>query len=230
VCCPARRDFQDSTERERPERGTAAPAHEWTDEDVAKLVAAARSLASRKIAKYDYAPLLELVARLGLRLGEVLGLQWQDFNKDEAVLHVRRQWLATGEYGPTKTAAGVRRIALPQDLRDGLIALRLRSGFSGDESPVFASNLGTPLSHRNVSVRGFEAARDEAGLPDGLTFHDLRHAAASRLIAAGLSPVAVAAVLGHEDATTTLRVYAHLWNREKTDEAVRQALAGGNAS
>jgi integrase len=53
----------------------------------------------------------------------------------------------------------------------------------------------------------------------------MRHAAASRLIAAGLSPVTVAAVLGHEDATTTMRVYAHLWNRQKTDEAVRAALA-----
>jgi len=43
-----------------------------------------------------------------------------------------------------------------------------------------------------------------------LTFHSLRHAAASRLINAGLDPVAVADVLGHEDATTTLKVYARL--------------------
>jgi integrase len=130
------------------------------------------------------------------------------------------------EYGATKTAAGVRRIALPPDLRDALIALRLRSGHSIDEHPIFASNIGTPRSHRNVSRRGFEAARDEAKLPDSLRFHDLRHAAASRLIAAGLSPVTVAAVLGHEDPTTTMRVYAHLWNRQKTDEAVRTALSG----
>ncbi len=157
-----------------------------------------------------FAPLLELVARLGLRLGEALGLQWGDFDKDEGVLHARRQWLATHEYGPTKTAAGVRRIALPSDLRDALIALRLRSGFSTAEHPIFASTIGTPLSHRNVSRRGFEAPRDEAKLPRGLTFHDLRHAAASRLIAAGLSPVTVATVLGHEDPTTTMRVYAHM--------------------
>jgi integrase len=38
--------------------------------------------------------------------------------------------------------------------------------------------------------------------------------------------VTVAAVLGHEDATTTLKVYAHLWNREEKDEAVRKALGG----
>jgi integrase len=79
--------------------------------------------------------------------------------------------------------------------------------------------------HRGVSRRGFNAARDDAGLPEGLTFHDLRHAAASRLAAAGLDPVTVAAVLGHEDANVTLRVYAHLYDRRRSDEAVRAALA-----
>lgn len=76
-----------------------------------------------------------------------------------------------------------------------------------------------------MSRRGFETARDEAGLPSFLTFHDLRHAAASRLIAAGLSPVTVAAVLGHEDPTTTMRVYAHMFDRQRTDESVRKALS-----
>ncbi|MBA3844183.1 MAG: tyrosine-type recombinase/integrase [Actinobacteria bacterium] len=88
---------------------------------------------------------------------------------------------------------------------------------------------GTPLGHRNVSRRGFEPARDLAGLPSSLTFHDLRHAAASRLIGARLDPVTVATVLGHEDPTVTLRVYAHLWDRERTDEAVRLAFAGGRS-
>lgn len=36
----------------------------------------------------------------------------------------------------------------------------------------------------------------------------------------------VAAVLGHEDATVTLKVYGHLWDRQQTDEDVREALAG----
>ena len=53
------------------------------------------------------------------------------------------------------------------------------------------------------------------------------HAAASRLIDAGLDPVTVAAVLGHEDPHITLRVYAARFNRQRRDEAVRLALAGG---
>ena len=74
-----------------------------------------------------------------------------------------------------------------------------------------------------MTRRGFEPAAEIAGL-DGVTFHDLRHAAASRLIDAGLDAVTVAAVLGHEDASITLRVYAHRFNRQSRDEAVRAAL------
>jgi integrase len=78
-------------------------------------------------------------------------------------------------------------------------------------------------------VRRWEPARDAAGLPSSLTLHSLRHAAASRLINAGVDPVTVAAVLGHEDAVTTLRIYGHLYDRQKTDDDVRKALAGGGS-
>jgi len=46
------------------------------------------------------------------------------------------------------------------------------------------------------------------------------------LIRGGLDPVTVASVLGYEDATVTLSVYGHLYDRKRTDEAVRQALVG----
>ena len=147
-----------------------------------------------------------------------------DFGKDDSYLHVRGQWTAAGEYGPTKTKAGMRSIPLPPRLRDELIALRLRSDYSLDEHPIFASLTGAPLGHRNVTRRGFEPARDLAGLPCRVTFHDLRHAAASRLIRAGLDPVTVASVLGHEDATVTLKIYGHLYNPKQTHEDVRAAL------
>ena len=103
---------------------------------------------------------------------------------------------------------------LPPELRDELIALRLRSPHSHDEHPIFASRNGTPLGHRNVTRRGFEPAAKEAKL-EGVSMHSLRHAAASRLIRGGLDPVTVAHVLGHENATVTLKIYAHLFNRER---------------
>jgi class 3 adenylate cyclase len=53
-----------------------------------------------------------------------------------------------------------------------------------------------------------------------------RDAAASRMIDAGLDPVTVAGVLGHDDPSITLKVYAARFNRQSKDEAVRAALSG----
>ncbi len=221
--------FDHLTVDDRPQPSERKAAYVWSDEEIEALLTAAQTIAATPNAKYDYTELLLLTARLGLRLGEVTGLQWGDFDKDENVLHVRRQWTRLGEYQEPKTNSGKRRIPLSPDLRELLIARRLRSEFARDEDPIFASLAGTPLTHRNATKRGFEAARDLAGIT-GVSFHDLRHAAASRLIEAGLSPVVVATILGHTNPSITLRVYAHVFDRQKTDHAVRLALAGASSA
>jgi integrase len=45
------------------------------------------------------------------------------------------------------------------------------------------------------------------------------------MIARGIEPVTLAKLMGHEDIGETLNTYAHLWDRVRTDEAVRQAMA-----
>jgi integrase len=107
-----------------------------------------------------------------------------------------------------------------------LSALKLRSPYSGDEDPVFASRNGKPLGHRNVSGRGFKPAVDLAAI-EGVTFHDMRHAFASRMIARGIEVVTLSELMGQGDIRETLNTYAHLWDRVRTDEAVRQAMALG---
>jgi integrase len=204
-------------------------AHVWSDTELSSVFQAAEELAAKKESRADYTLLLRVAATLGLRCGEILGLRWEDLDKENSELHVRRQLLRTGEYGDPKTKAGKRDIPLPADLREALLAHRLASRFSQDDQPIFASRSGTPFGHRNVTRRGWEAVRDKAGLDKSLTFHDLRHAAASRLIAARLTPVQVAHVLGHKDPAVTLKVYAHLFDQKQSNEAVRQALAGVGA-
>jgi integrase len=113
------------------------------------------------------------------------------------------------------------RLDLPEDARKLLLDLRVSSRFSLDEHPVFASREGTPFGHRNVTRRGFEPARDLAGLD--VSFHNLRHAAASRLIQEGHSDAYVADQLGHEDTTITRRVYVHVFDRQEQAKA-RKAI------
>jgi integrase len=211
------------TEDDRPQTGETSKAHEWTDAELESLFAASETIAAKPESRYDYTPLIRLTAALGLRIGEALGLRWEDFNKDEGTLRVERQWTRYSEYGPTKTKAGVRDIFLPDDVRKALIDLRMRSPFSQDSHPIFASLAGTPLGHRNVTRRGFEPVAELAELE--VSFHDLRHAAASRLIASGIDDALVADQLGHEDSTITRKVYAHVYDRASKAKAVREALA-----
>jgi integrase len=157
----------------------------------------------------------------------LLGLQSQDIDLHEGTLYVRRQWTRMGAYGPTKTPAGVRRLPLSTDMVKFLTAHKLWTQHSKDDHPVFASRNGTPLGHRNVTGRGFEPAATLAGI-SGITFHDMRDAFASRMIARGVQLVPLSKLMGHEDARITLSRYAHLYDRERTDEAVRRAMAASS--
>jgi integrase len=143
------------------------------------------------------------------------------------VLHVRRQFTRLGQYAPPKTKAAVRRIPLSGETTTQLATLRLRSRYSDTDDPVFAARNGKPLKHRNATRRGFEAAAEKAGI-DGVTFHSMRHAFASRMIARGISSTVLAALTGHESSTITERRYVHLFDRQPTDEQVRQAMSVSN--
>lgn len=215
------------TRDERPQRGKHQEAHIWSDAEVAALIEASEYLARQPKSRYDYSPLLRTALCTGLRQGELLGLRWKDVDLHEGVLYVRRQWTRAGEYGPPKTPAGVRRLPLSDEMVKFLAALKLRSSYSSDEDPLFASRNGKPLGHRNVSGRGFKPAIDLVAIED-VTFHDMRHAFASRMIARGIEAVTLSKLMGHEDIRETLNTYAHLWDRVRTDDRVRQAMASSD--
>lgn len=90
------------------------------------------------------------------------------------------------------------------------------SRFARGEDWVFATALGTPCGHRNVSRRALGRTAQLAELNDDgwppLRFHDLRHTFASHLIIdLGLDPAQVSRMLGHARITITLDIYTHLF-------------------
>lgn len=135
--------FDVLTAEDRPVRQEKSEPHEWSDQQLAALLRASEANAKKPETRYDYTPLLRLTAALGLRCGEVLGLKWQDLDTAEGYLHIRRQWLRTGEYGPCKTKAGARSIALPADLKQLLLKLKMQSKHSQDSDPIFAPATAT---------------------------------------------------------------------------------------
>jgi integrase len=209
---------------ERPQASERRKRFEWSPEAIATLIAAADDLAKRPEARYDYSPLLRLLALTGLRVSEALALRWQDVDLLAAELHVRHSLGRDKTLGPPKTAAGERVVPLSPGLVETLLQLKPFAATEADF--VFAASSGGPLGYWNFRNRGFRKALEAAGLEGaGLTVHDLRHAAASLYIAAGMTPVDVAALLGHSDASITLKIYAHLFDRGDFAAKVRAAQA-----
>lgn len=156
---------------------------------------------------------------LGLRQGEILGLCWSDVDLDAGtvrVAHALQRVRGRLELVEPKSLSSRRTIPLPATVARALRAHRSRqleerlaAGARWHDSDlVFTTALGTPLDSRNVTKR-FQAALKRAGLPR-LRFHDLRHTAASLMLAQGVSARVVMETLGHSQISLTMNTYSHV--------------------
>jgi integrase len=179
-----------------------------------------------------------LTVSLGLRRGEVLGLRWSDIDLDARRLAIGAALQRiTGEglrLVETKTARSRRVVTLPDVCVAALRAHRMRqlqdeqlAGSRWVETGfVFTSGIGTPLDTDSVG-RKLRRLLLDAGLP-AVRFHDLRHSAASLLLAQGVAPRVVMDVLGHSQISVTMNTYTHVAPSlvDAAAAAVDRALAG----
>jgi integrase len=82
------------------------------------------------------------------------------------------------------------------------------AGLWKDNGLVFPSQVGTPLSARNLQ-RQFKALLERAGLPP-IRFHDLKHTCATLLLSRNVHPKIVSEMLGHSNISITLDTYSHV--------------------
>jgi integrase len=163
--------------------------------------------------------LLVLVLRwTGLRIAEALGLHWDDLREtDEGpVLIVCRQWQDGRLVEHTKTAAGVRLVAVVPSLARALIDARATATFAAPDHPIFATSRGTHQDSHNLRRR-LRPPANAAGVP-WMTPHVLRHSLATELLDHGHDISAIAKVLGHRSEAFTRRMYIHARETPRFDE------------
>ncbi len=186
-----------------------------------------RCLAKEESLPFRCSVLLALLC--GLRLGEVGALELSDVDWDECTIDIQRALKYTPEQGnfvgDPKSDAGRRTIDLPA----GMMALLEETRKYHEEAAAFLGDRwrgcgriisawdGTPVHHDTPS-KWFRKFADKNGF-EGVRFHDLRHTHATLLFASNIDAVAVASRLGHEDASTTLRIYAHAIRRRDMESA-----------
>lgn len=199
--------------------------------DVRKLLDATRD--------DDLGPLYALAATTGLRLGELLGLAWRDADLTAGTLTVRRSLArATGggwALAEPKSARSRRTIPLPATARAALDrqkvrqdALRAAAGTAWQDRDdlVFTDAIGRPMRPEGVSV-AFGKAREAAGVPP-VRFHDLRHSAATMMLAEGVPLAVISEWLGHAGIAITASHYAAVVPALRKDAADAMDRAMGS--
>jgi integrase/recombinase XerD len=136
----------------------------------------------------------------GLRLGELLALQWNDIDFNSKVIQVKNSETFT-----TKTRKN-RIVPMSEEL---FRLLRDRKENIKNESTfVFHNKKGKPLKEQTISQQ-FKKHVIDAGINDKLHFHSLRHSFATHLVKKGVPLFAIQKLLGHSTSKTT-EIYSHL--------------------
>ncbi len=149
----------------------------------------------------------------GLRIGELIALQWSDIDLAKGILtvskscHDSKTGLIIDE---PKTATSRRVIPLPKHLLPILKGIKKKS-----HSPFVASANGKPISVRSYQ-RSFELLLKKLNIPHK-SFHSLRHTFATRALECGMDVKTLSEILGHKNPTVTLNRYAHSLMEHKAD-------------
>lgn len=163
--------------------------------------------------------LFTVAIAVGLRLGEALGVSWDDIDLEAKTLRVCRALQRVDgvlTFVEPKSARSRRTIRLPVTAVDVLRQHRAQQNrerlLAGsrwiDKKLVFTSTIGTPLDERNVR-RAFRGICNAAGTPV-IRIHDLRHTCATLLLVQGVPARVVMEILGHSQIALTLDTYSHV--------------------
>jgi integrase len=182
-------------------------------------------LAAMKGHRFEAAVALGLC---GLRIGEVLGLSWDDVDLDDSpTITIRQQLAGSGKRAklvPTKTDGSATVVPIPafaaralKDHRVAQRAERIAAGKPTEEGLVFVTRYGWPVN-QDVLRTAFHERLAAAGLPE-MRFHDLRAGAATLLVAGGAAPRVAQALLRHTRASLTMELYARVSRAQEREAA-----------
>ncbi len=170
-----------------------------------------------------FRPVVATLTLAGLRVSELCALNC------EHVDLARRELRVLG----AKTPAGVRRVDIHDDLQEELAAYKAARGAAWEPGePAFVNARGKRWTRNAIAQHVIPPAleeansqRTEAGLPsirEEVTPHTLRYTCIASLFAAGADQEYVADQVGHEDVTTTNRIYRYVLQRRRRGEIGRR--------
>lgn len=155
-----------------------------------------------------YQPLVLLLAATGMRWGEATALTWADIDVAGARIRVRQAWKHDEDAGRVMGRPKTRNAFRTIETTPAIIAALGAVG--RQEQLVFRNRDGRPVQHHTFHQYHWSRAVTAAKLEPRPRVHDLRHYAASHMIASGADLFEVSRALGHKSIQTTTGVYGHL--------------------
>lgn len=177
---------------------------------------------------FRYGTSIRLTLCTGLRLGELLGLEWEDISFEKAELHVRRILHRCKNYDSTKknitsiffdepkTEKSKRVIPLTQNALDDLKKWKeFQCKEVGDVKFVVTNQEGKYLDPTTFK-KYYNLILEKCGIT-GITFHALRHTFATRALEKGMNVKVLSEILGHYSVAFTMDTYAHVLTKFKRE-------------
>lgn len=193
------------------------PKRKSYDDEQTKILLETLEKLSIEETKYKVAIILTVFT--GVRLGELMGLEWQDIDLKNGIICINRssQYLSDmGVFTKTpKTESSIREIAIPEFIISLLEEYKLwyeeQKSIYGElwtnSDRLFVQADGKPMHPSSIS-KWFVRYVSTIGLPV-INFHGLRHTNASLLVAQNVDIAVISARLGHAQISTTLDFYVH---------------------
>jgi integrase len=158
-------------------------------------------------------PLIAFTLATGVRIGEVSGLRWSDVDFNRETVSIAKQLQRVGGkliLKDVKSKSSRRTLHLSGIALNALQQQRASTLLDAHENPlglVFLNHEGRPLDPKYVDDHVKRIMRT-AGVRV-MSFHKLRHTAATLMVAAGVELHQVKQQLGHSQISLTANLYAH---------------------
>ncbi|MDT2597909.1 tyrosine-type recombinase/integrase [Enterococcus dongliensis] len=173
------------------------------------------------------ADVFEFMLLTGLRVGELLALKVKDYHSDDKIIDIHGTLLMdrtvdNQTVGPTKTDNSYREIGLSNRAREILQEVMNENSFKfkqTNESFIFTGERGNPkqLTQLNSAIKKYNEMMGDKKINKRLSTHIFRHSHISLLAELNVPVKAIMQRVGHEDQTTTLKIYTHVTKKQKAD-------------
>lgn len=156
---------------------------------------------------------------MGIRLGEICALQWEDVNFSDETIHIRKtmQRLKNlNKDAETKTKIVIDTPKSQKSIRDipipSFLLKILKDYKSGEKAYILTCT--TDYIEPRIYQKKFKTYLEEAGITD-INFHALRHTFATRAVEQGFDIKSLSEILGHSSVKFTMERYVHPSNEHK---------------